>query len=157
MSIVKDRLRVVEHAGCIVCGLENETGLQITYATEKAGRVSAHWTPTHRYEGFKGMVHGGLLATVMDEAMAKAVVSLGLEALTGDLRVRFRHPVPPGEPLRINGWVVSHRGRLLRLEATLCTLAGEERCHAWGLFAIVPGAPTVSEALAHKGDEICNG
>jgi acyl-coenzyme A thioesterase PaaI-like protein len=127
--------------------LENATGLQITYITESAGRVRADWTPTKRYEGFKGMVHGGLLATALDEAMAKAVVSLGLEALTGDLRVRFRHHVVPDEPLRIRGWVVSHRGRLLKLEATLCTVTGEERCHAWGVFAIVPGAPTASWLL----------
>jgi len=103
------------------------------------------------------MVHGGLLATVLDEAMAKAVVSLGLEALTGDLRVRFRHHVVPGEPLRIHGWVVSHRGRLLHLEASLCTLAGEERCHAWGLFAIVPGAPTSRDARAAEAKQLYNG
>ena len=144
MNSAEDRLRVEEHAGCVVCGTENATGFQLAYTTETAGRVSALWTPTARYEGFKGLVHGGMLATVLDEAMAKAVISLGLEALTGDLRVRFRHYVTPDESLRITGWVVSHRGRLLKVEAALCTLDGEERCHAWGLFAIVPGAPTVA-------------
>jgi acyl-coenzyme A thioesterase PaaI-like protein len=144
MIITEDRLRVEEHAGCVVCGTENATGFQLTYTTETAGRVSALWTPTARYEGFKGLVHGGVLATVLDEAMAKAVISLRLEALTGDLRVRFRHYVTPGEPLQVTGWVVSHRGRLLKVEAAVCTLDGEERCHAWGLFAIVPGAPTVA-------------
>lgn len=106
--------------------------------------VSALWVPTERYEGFKGLVHGGILATVLDEAMAKVAISLGLEALTGELRVRFRHHVAPGEPVQITGWVVSHRGRLLKIEASVCALDGEERCHAWGLFAIVPGAPTVA-------------
>ncbi|MHB9129655.1 MAG: PaaI family thioesterase [Armatimonadota bacterium] len=144
MIIAEDRLRVEEHAGCVVCGTENATGFQLAYTTETAGRVSALWTPTARYEGFRGLVHGGMLATVLDEAMAKAVIALGLEALTGDLRVRFRHYVTPGEPLQVTGWVVSHRGRLLKVEAALCTLDGEERCHAWGLFAIVPGAPTVA-------------
>jgi acyl-coenzyme A thioesterase PaaI-like protein len=138
-----DRFRVEEHTGCVVCGVDNTTGFQITYTTETAGTVSAHWIPTIRYEGFKGLIHGGILATVLDEAMAKAVVSLGLEALTGELRVRFRHHIEPGEPLQITGWAVSHRGRIIKLEAALCTLAGEERCHAWGVFAIVPGAPTV--------------
>ncbi|HOF87455.1 MAG TPA: PaaI family thioesterase [Armatimonadota bacterium] len=145
MHTVGDRLHVEEHAGCVVCGAENAAGLQITYTTEAAGSVSALWRPGTRYEGFKGLVHGGMLATVLDEAMAKAVVSLGLEALTGDLRVRFRQYVVPDEPLRITGWVVSHRGRLLKAEATVCTLAGGERCHAWGVFAIVPGAPTTAQ------------
>ena len=144
MNTAEDRLRVEEHAGCVVCGVENVTGFQMIYTTETAGTVSALWTPTARHEGFKGLVHGGMLATVLDEAMAKAVISLGLEALTGDLRVRFRHYVTPDESLRITGWVVAHRGRLLKVEAALCTLHGEERCHAWGLFAIVPGAPTVA-------------
>ena len=144
MDMVRDRLRVEEHAGCVVCGVDNATGFQITYTTEAPGRISALWTPTARYEGYKGLIHGGMLATVLDEAMAKAVVSLGLEALTGDLRVRFRHLVAPGESVRITGWVVAHRGRLLNVEAAVCTLDGEERCHAWGVFAIVPGAPTVA-------------
>ena len=103
MEMAGDRLRVEEHAGCVVCGIDNATGFQITYTTEAPGRVSALWTPTARYEGFKGLVHGGMLATVQDEAMAKAVISLGLEALTGNLRVRFRHYVVPGEPLRVTG------------------------------------------------------
>jgi len=144
MIATKDRLRVEEHAGCVVCGVDNATGFQITFTTEAPGRISALWTPTVRYEGFIGLVHGGMLATVLDEAMAKAVVSLGLEALTGELRVRFRHYVASGEPVRITGWVVSHRRRLLNVEAALCTLDGEERCHAWGVFAIVPGASTVA-------------
>jgi len=144
MKMIGDRLRVEEHTGCVVCGVDNATGFQITYTTEAPGRVSAQWIPTARYEGFKGLVHGGVLATVLDEAMAKVVVSLGLEALTGELRVRFRHHVAPGELVWITGWVVAHRGRLLKIEAAVCTLDGEERCHAWGLFAIVPGAPTVA-------------
>jgi acyl-coenzyme A thioesterase PaaI-like protein len=144
MNTAEDRFRVEEQAGCVVCGIENATGFQLTYTTESVGRVSALWTPTVRYEGFKGLVHGGMLATVLDEAMAKAVVSLGLEALTRELRVRFPHCVTPGESLRISGWVVSHRGRLLKAEAALSTQDGEERCHAWGVFAIVLGAPTVA-------------
>ncbi len=146
MKISKDRFKVEEHSGCVVCGVDNTAGLQITYITETAGKVIAQWIPSARYEGFKGLIHGGILSTVLDEAMAKAVVSLKLEALTAELTVRFRCHVKPDEPLLITGWMVSHHKKLLKLEASLYKDTGQECAHAWGTFLIVPGASTIIEA-----------
>jgi acyl-coenzyme A thioesterase PaaI-like protein len=142
MKITEDRFKVEEHTGCVVCGVDNTAGFQITYTIETAGTVTAQWAPTTRYEGFKGLIHGGILATVLDEAMAKAVVSLGLEALTAELKVRYRCYVKADEQLLITGRIMSHKNRLLKLEASLCRNSGYECVHAWGTFIIVPGAST---------------
>src|ERR1017187_7494197 len=74
---------------------------------------------TENWEGFEGIVHGGIISTVLDEAMSKAVAAMNYEALTGELRVRFRHHVAAGENLRIRGWVVEKVKRLVKAEATL--------------------------------------
>ncbi len=126
-------LVVEEHPGCVACGPENMSGLLLSFHRDATGVVTAEWMPTSRWEGFKGLIHGGILTTLLDEAMAKAVIALGIPALTCELRVRFRAAVRSGTPLTIRGWVTEHRGRRTLTEASLVTAAGE--CvHAWGTF-----------------------
>jgi acyl-coenzyme A thioesterase PaaI-like protein len=119
---------------CVVCGRANAGGLRIEYRREADGCVTAIWRPTSAWEGFRGVVHGGIVSTVLDEAMSKAVVGIGRRALTGELRVRFRQPVAPGDDLRVRGWVVLRHRRLIRTEAALEAADGTERAHAWATF-----------------------
>lgn len=132
-------LRARRQKGCVVCGQENPFGLRIRYAREGDGAITAEWRPTENWEGFEGIVHGGIVGTVLDEAMAKAVAAMNCEALTGELRVRFRRHVTAGENLRIRGWVVEKVKRLVRTEATLTAADGSERAHAWARFLALPG------------------
>ena len=90
--------------------------LRIHYVEDHDGGISAEWQPTVNCEGFEGIVHGGIISTVLDEAMSKAVAATDYEALTGELRVRFRHHVGAGENLRIRGWVVQRVKRLVKTE-----------------------------------------
>ena len=79
--------------------------------------------PAETWQGFPRIIHGGIVATVLDEAMAKAVSAVG-RALTGELRVRYRRPVAPGDELRVRGWVVERTRRVMRAEAALTALDG---------------------------------
>lgn len=96
--------------------------------------MEGHWTPDARWEGFQGIVHGGIVSTVLDEAMSKAVRHAGLEALTADLEVRFKLAVPSGAPLSIAGWIAGQRKRLIETEASLRSADGVEYAHARGRF-----------------------
>lgn len=131
-------LRARTQDGCVVCGRENQYGLRIHYERERDGAITAEWRPTEHWEGFEGIVHGGIISTVLDEAMSKAVAAINYEALTGELKVRFRHHVAPGENLRIRGWVVEKVKRLVRAEPTLTTADGSECAHAWACFLPLP-------------------
>jgi acyl-coenzyme A thioesterase PaaI-like protein len=86
------------------------------------------------------VIHGGIITTVLDEAMSKAIIARGCEALTAELRVRFHKQVSPGDALRIRGWVVEKRKRRIRAEAVLSSEAGDEYAHAWAAFLVLPGA-----------------
>jgi acyl-coenzyme A thioesterase PaaI-like protein len=132
-------LRARTQNGCVVCGQDNPHGLRIQYVLGRDGAVTAEWRPTENWEGFEGIVHGGIISTVLDEAMSKAVVAMSYEALTGELRVRFRHHVAAGESLRIRGWVVEKVKRLVKAEASLTAADGSERAHAWARFLALPG------------------
>jgi acyl-coenzyme A thioesterase PaaI-like protein len=132
-------LRARTQNRCVVCGQENPHGLRIHYVRERDGAITAEWRPTEDWEGFEGIVHGGIISTVLDEAMSKAVAAMNYEALTGELRVRFRCHVEAGENLRIRGWVVEKVKRLVKAEATLTAADGSERAHAWARFLALPG------------------
>jgi acyl-coenzyme A thioesterase PaaI-like protein len=82
---------------CIVCGPNHPHGLRIRYELAGDGSVTANWIPAPEWEGFRGLVHGGIISTVLDEAMAKAVAATECEALTAELRVRFRLQLQSGE------------------------------------------------------------
>ena len=142
-----DTLQAQPQATCFVCGSDNPGGLQLRYECGVDGTVNATWTPTNMCEGFRGIVHGGIVSTVLDEAMSKAVFATNCQALTCELRVRFRHHVTVGEPLRISGWVVSRQKRKITAEASLCTLDGKERAQAWATFLVLSGSQGDQAAL----------
>lgn len=131
-------LHVRSQSRCVVCGPDHPHGLRIGFTASPDGGFRAEWTPTPNWEGFEGIVHGGIISTVLDEAMSKAVAATQSLALTGELRVRFRSYVESGKTYRIRGWVTERNKRLLKAEAALTTPSGEECAHAWASFVVLP-------------------
>jgi len=128
------RLSARLNSSCFVCGMENSRGLRLHFEQNNDGAMSAEWTPDPAFEGFEGIVHGGIVSTVLDESMAKAVAATGVEALTAELRVRFRRHVAAGDPMRVHGWVKDRNKRIIQAEATLVDRQGTELAHAWSSF-----------------------
>jgi acyl-coenzyme A thioesterase PaaI-like protein len=148
ISVAGDRLRPrarIQHA-CVACGQDNPHGLRLRFTSGSDGSISAGWRPVADWEGFEGVVHGGIVSTVLDEAMSKAVAAQHLQAMTCELKVRFRHFVATGEELRIRGWVVEKARRLVKTEATLTAADGSERAHAWASFLALPGTTSPEDA-----------
>jgi acyl-coenzyme A thioesterase PaaI-like protein len=131
-------LRALSTGTCIVCGQGNPNGLRISYSKEANGEITAVWNPTSNWEGFSGIVHGGIVSTVLDEAMSKAVAANCGEALTAELRVRFRHPVCSGRAYLLRGWVVDRKRRRIITEGTITTSDGTEHARAWAVFLQLP-------------------
>lgn len=105
---------------CYVCGKENPAGLGIDFEIDKDHRsIGAKFTPTDVHQGYAGIVHGGILSTVLDEAMGKLTVSLGIPAVTAEITVRFKTTAAPGDVLFVSGRLTSDTGRLIRAEAKI--------------------------------------
>lgn len=106
--------------GCFGCGRLNPHGLRLRFGLVDDGAgVWAAFTPRPEDEGYGGIVHGGIVATLLDEAMAWALSARGVWAMTAKIEVRFRRPVAVGVPLRALGRVVADRGRLIETAGEL--------------------------------------
>ena len=123
---------------CFGCGKENARGLGLTFRLEQ-GCAVADFTPAEFLQGYPGFVHGGGVATMLDEAMGWAVYGQGIWAMTARLTMRFRRPVPLEEPLTVSSWVTRDRGRFLELRAELRSPRGRLLAEAEGVFVRVAG------------------
>jgi uncharacterized protein (TIGR00369 family) len=105
---------------CYVCGKENPAGLGIDFEINKELRaISANFTPEDVHQGYEGIVHGGILSAVLDEAMVKLTVSLGIPAVTAEITVSFKAPSAPGEELFVSGRLTHETRRLIQAEAKI--------------------------------------
>jgi acyl-coenzyme A thioesterase PaaI-like protein len=134
MTIAYRPLMAQPNDRCFVCGSRNPHGLRLCFAPDGDRAVTAVWRTREVWEGYRGVIHGGIVSTVLDEAMSKAVAAAGIRALTCELRVRLRERVQVAEELQIRGWVVEKRKRRIVAEATLKDPSGLERAHAWATF-----------------------
>lgn len=125
---------------CFVCGLENQGGLRLKFRLDSGGRsLSADFTPVKTWQGYKDMVHGGIISTILDEAMTKLAYSLGMNAVTGKLTVRFKKPLLIGEKVRVTGRIIKESGRTVEAEAEAVKEDGTVVAVAEGLLVKVKG------------------
>jgi uncharacterized protein (TIGR00369 family) len=98
---------------CFVCGRQNPVGLKLDfYEDHQANQVKAEVTVPDKYQGYPGVVHGGIISAILDEVSGRAVmIEDGDDKLLATLRltVRFRRPTPTETPLTAVGWV-KHAG-----------------------------------------------
>jgi acyl-coenzyme A thioesterase PaaI-like protein len=94
-------LELPHSPGCLVCGRNNPHGLRLfLHVDDASGHVRCDFIPRAEHVGFEGIIHGGVLATVLDEAMVWAATWRGKRfCLCGELTVRFRQSVHVGQSL----------------------------------------------------------
>ena len=99
--------------------------------------VGCDATVSDQYEGPPGYLHGGIIATLLDEAMSKANRAHGVTAMTRQMQVEYLRPVPSGSPIRIEGHVTRSDGRKHWTEAQIRNAEGRVLASATGLFIAI--------------------
>jgi acyl-coenzyme A thioesterase PaaI-like protein len=108
------------HPACVVCASSNSRGLTLKFVPSADGRgVEASFDCLDVFQGYVGLVHGGIVSAVLDGAMAHCLFHLGRVAHTGSLVVRFRHPVVVNRKATVLARLDRSRGRLHMLSAEL--------------------------------------
>lgn len=128
-----------EYQQNFVHGLRNPAGLQLQYRLE-AERIVTTWTADERHAGFPGVVHGGLIAAVLDDVMGRWAALHHRFLVTARLRVRYRGAAPLGVPLRIEGWSTRLLRRALHTEGRVLTPDGRDVAEATGTYLPMPEA-----------------
>lgn len=105
--------------GCFACGSENPHGLHLEVRRVAGGWEEAHFTPQPWHAGWPGIVHGGLVSTLMDEVMAYVAYHDGERAVTARMSIEYRQPVQVGEPVVVRAHRVGGRHRLVEMEAEI--------------------------------------
>lgn len=118
---------------CYACGDLNPIGLHLQFRVEDEWAV-AEFIPQREHQGYPGYVHGGVVASLLDEAMGWATYGRGIWALTGKLETRFRGIVPTNEVLQVRGRITRDRGRTLDVVAELRDMDGKLLAESKGLL-----------------------
>lgn len=118
---------------CFACGKKNECGLKLDFDVEE-GKVVSHFSLDERFQGWKGIAHGGIVATILDEAMAWAVMSLGIQAVTIELNVKYKRPTPLEKRLKVVGEVNEEPRKILKAHAEILDETGTTLALSTGIY-----------------------
>jgi uncharacterized protein (TIGR00369 family) len=123
---------------CFVCGMQNPIGLKAFFYQDEEGRVVAHFTGKEEHQGYPGMMHGGIVTALLDEVIGRVAIAQDLWAVTAKLEVRFRHPVPLGQPLTLVGELTHLRSRTLEAHGEIRLEDGAVAAEAEGVYIRLP-------------------
>lgn len=138
---------------CFVCGEANPLGLRMRFETD-GKLVRATFSPRPEHIGFKGVVHGGLIATVLDEIMVWAcAVPTRRFAFCAELKVRFLNPLPPGAVVQLTGELTANRkGRIFEAKGTAQDAGGLMLAEATGKYLPIKNANVADMVTDFVGD-----
>ncbi len=122
---------------CFACGEDNPISLKLKYHSVGINQVETKFVPEAEHQSYDGIMHGGLVTTLLDETMAKAITFKGLKAYTAEIKVRFKHQVQIGKELTITGQIEKRKSRLIFTRADIKNKEGEILAKSDGKFMIV--------------------
>lgn len=112
------RYLLTDDSYCFICGEKNPKGLNLSF-TETDNGVSALFDLDREYQGYKGIIHGGLIAAILDEAMIKAANQKGYDAVTAEMTVRFKSPLMTNQKAWVDGKILKESRKVLKATASL--------------------------------------
>jgi uncharacterized protein (TIGR00369 family) len=139
---------------CFGCGGANERGMQLTYEQDDAvQRIRGNFRLGAEYQGGAGFIHGGILATVLDEVMGKVCRFRGVHAVTAELTIEYLRPVPVDVDLVVEGYEAEMTGRNLFLIGEIRDVSGKVLARGKGRFVIVDPKRVAKQAAGNGAPE----
>ena len=127
----------IDNDYCFACGAGNPIGLHLKFEQVEE-KLVAKKTLAREFQGYANVAHGGIVTTLLDEAMGNFVqVKFHQMALTGRIEVRYHYPTPVGQELTISAWQEAQRRNIVAMRATVQTADGVVTAEATAKFALV--------------------
>lgn len=118
-KLLKPVKAVSSHAGCLLCGAQNPLSMRLQFAADENMVIYAEFTANALLQGYHGIVHGGVICALLDSAMVHCLFNQSIEAVTGELKVKFVMPVPCNAGLQLRAWVEKSFSPLYLMKAEL--------------------------------------
>jgi len=131
-----DFTKLIDAQVCFACGTKNKIGLHVK-SRIKNKKYLAEFTPTKDHQSYKGIIHGGIIATLLDESMGGLAFKLKLKAVTANLNINLRKPVKPGEKLFITGEIIEEKEHKFIAQSTIRNKNKEVVADATGILVKV--------------------
>jgi uncharacterized protein (TIGR00369 family) len=106
---------IKRYSNCFVCGDKNKCGLKVDFFNEK-GVAKAEYEASSEFEGYKDILHGGIISALLDEVMIKAILAKDILAVTVSIEVKFKQPIKIGEKLSLEGKILKDKGKIITTE-----------------------------------------
>jgi acyl-coenzyme A thioesterase PaaI-like protein len=119
-------MNLIDDQMCFICGTLNDSGLKLKFEKNGINQVTTTFTPEKKYQGYKDIVHGGIISAVLDEVMVNAAWMNGMPSVSAQIEIRFHHPAKVGETLNFKGLVHPKKGRLIMAEGEATDLNGRK-------------------------------
>jgi len=120
---------------CFVCGSRNPKGLKAVFIYGQ-GRAYSELTLSKDYQGWSGIIHGGIISALLDEACVYAANSLGFNTVTAELKIRFKNPVAPEEKIIVEAHANHIKATLIEAIAKIKNSKGSLIAEAEGKLII---------------------
>jgi len=131
-----DRTRLKAHPRCVMCGRGPVNALSIPFAADEDGVVLAQFDCLPDWEGYAGILHGGITAAILDAAMMNALFAHGITAVTARLSIRYSHPVLTDRPAQVRAWLKHSERKLHEVRAEVLQ-EGRVRVRGAGRFVAI--------------------
>lgn len=145
--------KIINYRGCFICGEDNPVGLKLDFFFDRESRMArAEFTPGREHEGYRDLLHGGIISSLLDEVMAKALLAEEIPVVTSRLTVEFKKPALIGDRLRLEGWVTGRKGRAYFTAGKMLGSDGQVVAEASGVYIRAEGAliELLSKSLPDK-------
>ena len=130
---------------CFGCGGANDFGMKLTFELDpQTGRATGKFVLGSRYAGGAGFVHGGVIAVLLDEVMGKISKLSEERAVTAELNIEYRKPVPTGAEIVVSGWQEEEKGRNRFRVGEIHDAKGNLLARGRGRFVLV-GQPVAAD------------
>lgn len=106
---------------CFVCGEKNPSGLNLKFSL-RDGKILTEFTPQKIHQGYKDIVHGGIISALIDEAMVQAALKNGIPAITAEITIRFKRPLMVGEKTIVEATIEDIKRKTIETSARIKTM-----------------------------------
>jgi len=119
MSTIHKKIKQEEHLHCLLCGQNNRRGLKLDFQPTADGGVETSLECSKTLQGYKDIIHGGVISALLDSVMTNCLFAHGIKAFTAELNTRFMTPVKTKGSVRLRANIEKSSGSYYILKASL--------------------------------------